>query len=604
LLGLLAAIAAGQAWYLRSFLPARGEAPADPDGVARDLIEPPQDWVLWALMGLVVILRAYPLTLPIHHFSGGDEGVHMGLPALPFKVWARHLPLAHPLAFWSAAWLAYRFRKSLWRVLRTSLAALMERRSALAAAGLLAAAYAFGVFELISHFIPEGHPSLARDLLRFPPLSRLIRLLVYAALGVSNLTGRLPEFLFFLASGVLFYKLGAFRSLTVARLAVLAYWFLPPFAYYSMRGSQTNGEAFFYLLTCYFFAHWARGGAGALLHWAALCLTAGSMYRYTLPVLGLILAAQVALDSALRERVGRRTALELGGMLLLGIAPWTLANYAYGLRPYEPTGQGLTWASLLAPAGSLPGAVSWPVALLMAAGLLLALLRGKDSFQRLLLVWFFGYYLFISRDLGYDIRLALPFYLPLIFWAVEALDLLAGLCSRAFAGGGYAPLPWDRGILRSLLGSGLSLYLLAITTWFRFPGVQPEFTLRRSLETEYLPLGEAAKFVEGLAEGTRVLGVDSGRGALSLYLPRPEAVEWRQADSREIASLEALRGLCLAEGIEVVMYAAGTLEALGTRRNDALFDAFERDAAWFAHLATVSLGRNKIVFKRVGRRRL
>src|SRR4029077_14208838 len=50
-----------------------------------DIFKIPHDKLLWALIALAVVIRAYPLTLPMHLWQAGDEAVHMGFPALPFK---------------------------------------------------------------------------------------------------------------------------------------------------------------------------------------------------------------------------------------------------------------------------------------------------------------------------------------------------------------------------------------------------------------------------------------------------------------------------------------------------------------------------------------
>src|SRR5581483_3928758 len=119
---------------------------------------------------------------------------------------------------------------------------------------------------------------------------KALHMLIYAAFGVSDFTGRLPEFLFYCAGSVLTYQLALeWRSKAAARLAALLYLFLPPLAYYSMRGSQTHGELFFYLASASCFARWLKQREPSWLYWASLAAAGGSLYRYTvLPMLAIL----------------------------------------------------------------------------------------------------------------------------------------------------------------------------------------------------------------------------------------------------------------------------------------------------------------------------
>src|SRR5581483_817225 len=112
----------------------------------------------------------------------------------------------------------------------------------------------------------------------------------------------------------------------------------------------------------------------------------------------------------------------------------------------------------------------------------------KDALQRLLLIWFAFYYVFIAADLGWDVRLTLPFYPPLIVWAA----VWTARSGRAAAA----------------VGAGALAYLLWIGVWSPVWPLKPEYTLRRSLKSEYMPLKSAAKALDSLPAGTRLLTID------------------------------------------------------------------------------------------------
>lgn len=561
--------------YLRKNLAARDPLPGE-------LLRLPSDKVLWALAAVLILTRVYPLTLPIHYASGGDEEVHMGFPALPFKAWSRQTELPHTLA----AWLALAFFFALRRPLAAAAAALRGLKPwAVLSAAALAAGYFMLVSGVIQSFIANGYATLVRDLVRFPPLPHFILMLVYSFLGISNWSGRLPEFFFFIAAGVVLYKLVAeFRSKNAARLAAALFWFMPVFSYFSMRGSQTNGEHFFFLSTAYLFALWTKHRKDSLIYWTALAVVAGSLYRYSLPLAAVVSAVAgvwvVLTDPERRPWPGLSALSHCAGMFALTVVPWVLA--AGGQRPYGIRYEGVTWAtSLLSPITLLPGAVSWPAAALMGLGLLLALARPKDGLQKYLLAWVAVYYAFMAMDVSEDVRLDLPMYLPLIICAADGLFVLAGERLGRWA------------------AAGLAAYCLAASTWMAASPVRAPYNLRSSLQLEYLPLDEAASEIGRLPEGTRLLGVDLSAGNVNFYLNRPRAVRWTVVYSRNFKSLEELRALCRAQDIDVVIFALGTFEALTFSNNENLFNEFERGAPWLKPRARFSLGRNKILFQDV-----
>ena len=539
----------------------------------------PRDPWLWSGIVLSTAIRAYPLTLPVHLWAAGDEAVHMGFPALPFKAWNRTLSVPLPALFWTIVLAAFALRRHWTPAIRRFVSGLAAGRVMVSTATVVGlAAYFLVVYRAITRMSSQGYPSLIRDLLRTPPLGKALHSFFYAAFGISDVSGRLPEFLFYCGSAVLIYRIAdEHRSKTTARLAAMLYLFLPAVAYYSMRGSQTQGELFFYLLCAFFFARWLKEGAAGDFYWACVAVSLGSLYRYTV----LPMVAVIGLATLSNWRRGLRQTAERGAVLVAAAClPWAASYLVFGLRPYG-MGAHSFLEGLVEPALSVPRAVSWPIALLLLAGLLRAWLGRKDPLQRFLMLWFAVYYLFISRDLGWDVRLTLPMYPPLIIWAA---DLLAAAGRAA-----------------KLAGAVVLAYLLFIGLWAPVWPLKPEYTLRQSLRTQYLPLKSASSALAALPPGTRVLSVDCSRGCFSFYLLHPERIQWISADSSKIRSLDELIRLSGDARADVVLYASGTVEALGARKNPALFAAFAADNRDFSWRADERLGENNIAIKDVAK---
>lgn len=568
-------LGAGLFYWLKPLLLSSG-----PEPELKEAFRLPQDKALWVLLVAVTAIRLYPLTLPIHYWSGGDEGVHMGLPALPFKLWARALAVPFPAVFWTAALAAFFFRKPLKRVLGKAARPVVEGQPlALALALAIACLYFFAFYAVIERITLSGHPSLPADLLRFPPLSKFSRAIFFAAFGISNLTARLPEYLFFLGSTVLMYKLAARWSRAAALTAAACFAFMPPFAYYSMRGSQTHGEIFFFILTAFFFASWAASGRTQALYWAAAAVGIGSLYRYTVPLLSAVLPAAVLLTYWVRrERVPWRVLFALCALLFVMIAPWMALYLTYGLRPYSYMETSSSLGLLLTAAASIPaGATSIGAGLLFAAAALSAA-RLRGAFNLYLWLWFSAYYAFITLDLADDSRLTLPLYPPLILWAAWMLD--------------QNPIRWlGRGA-----AAAFAAYLAAVSLFVEKPEVPPEFTLSHSLQNEYIPLTAAAGYLNRLPQGSRLVSIDCSPGCFSLYLKNPRAVDWLVVDSKDFDSAASLLAFAKRSRADAIMYMAGTRLAFGKEKNPRLFEEFQSSPA-FKPLAEYRLGANVVSIK-------
>jgi len=198
-----------------------------------------------------------------------------------------------------------------------------------------------------------------------------------------------------------------------------------------------------------------------------------------------------------------------------------------------------------------------------------------------MLLWFLGYYLFIALDLAGNIRLALPMYLPLILWAAY----------------GFGSWIKNESVGRIFI-AGTTVLLFSLDVFLNVEPMRPEFTLRNSLRTEYLPLPESAKFLERLPDNTRVAGIDCTEGCFSFYLRQTRRLKWTEIFSGHIASIPMLRKQCVEKGIDIVMVASGSPAAQAWQDWDAGFAARFAASPEFIPVARFTFGENQILFAR------
>lgn len=588
--------AAGLIFYLRPIL-----FSADPlFGRGRWLrwVSPPRDWVVWLLLSALLLTRVFALRLPIT--GAGDEDAQLALAALPFKVWALKVPLSHVGLVWALAafiWLARKQVRDLMSLVGTLLyhpigdplgpgGRRASRRPrfrpgpviCVITAAVAASAYFYLVFNGLARFT-AGRPELVADLHRFSPLAKWIRVAAYGFLGVSEFAGRLPEFLFYAGGGFFVYKTAAlFGTRLQARLAVALFWLLPPVAYFGIKGSQACGELFFYAGAAYFFAMWLKGAGLGPLYWAFLSVSLGFMYHGAPPVVAFAMA--VGLCLGYRKTVLRlkdltlHHVLELIGMAAVMIGPWMVVGPPGPMPPASGATGLLSMDRFLLPAYAVIGSAGAPVVLLLAAGMLGALVGSRDDFKRFLMIWFVGFYLVLALREAGDVRWALPMCLPLVLWSGEGLVRLTG--GRA---------------LSAVLGLAVCAGLMVHGTWASLSRVRPEFSLRRGASLESLPLEQAAGFLNALPKGTRVGGLDCDRDRFGLYLDDPRGIEWVPLSSTGFSTLRDLGWALFRKRVDMLVYFENGPPG---EDDDSLMGVLRR-APDVPRTAEFSMGRNKIV---------
>lgn len=255
----------------------------------KELIKIPEDKFLKNIILLTIISRIYFLFLPIWG-SIGDELYHVAFPALFFKILPNYINYAIHVFSLSGIVMIFIFRKKIITFLHNISFLKKQKIIYYILAVFLLLIYFSFLYKTISYFTINGHTSLPRDILRFPPLSRIIRFFIYLFFGVSNFTARFQEFVFFILAQILIYKTALeLYSKIGARISLILFSFISPLSYFSIKGAQVPSEMFFFILIFYFFILWEKTYDHSFLIYSVFAVAIGFLYRYTVLVAGIIL---------------------------------------------------------------------------------------------------------------------------------------------------------------------------------------------------------------------------------------------------------------------------------------------------------------------------
>ncbi len=273
----------------------------------------------------------------------------------------------------------------------------------------------------------------ALTILFYPPVFPLAEALFFALFGVSHWVAVLTIAAFNFTAAF-----GAYRLCRLwlppawAGATALLFFGLPEVALWGRQVMLETPAFAFLFWSSYLLFRYIESERAYLLYGAMLVLVCGIYTKQTvvfiLPVFAAVLL--VAKGSA----VLRLPALWVSTVLFgLGVLPWAFITLRFGHVNFNSIAGGawtehpvLSWESWLFYLRQLPAQLGWPVLLLAAAGLVLALARKRwrePAFQFFGL-WFAAGYIFFSLIALKEPRHTILLLFPAAFFALQGLRLL------------------------------------------------------------------------------------------------------------------------------------------------------------------------------------
>lgn len=410
--------------------------------------------------------------------DGSDEVYHLLAPALIIDIARSKLGILTYLPAWllaaAAAFIAFK-RKTL-----TPYIASHRKMMALILLGALAV-WCLALLYAGQHSLAEKLYNSGM-LLRYPPLGKIINILLFSLFGISEFAGRLQSPVYFALSVFMLYKLvSLYRGRSFAVFTALIFGAFPVVFNYSYISYLDMGLVFYFIAASYFFLRHNLSNNFNDLLLTTYVFSFGFFNKHVI----LVLAFIFFIFFLLWKRGGiKDKAVSLWFMIAPAI-PWMLILYAYKMRGY--TFHAEYFYSFKAASEillNMPGAITWPVFIIFLAAILWALAGKKDDLTRYSLLWFFVYYIFINGDPYHVHRLTLPFY-------PAAAIIIAGFIEAA------SSLLDKNGRLFRVFAAALVFFLFSCSTLINNFGLARANTLITAFKTgPYFPAKETATHIK------------------------------------------------------------------------------------------------------------
>ncbi|MFB3785019.1 MAG: ArnT family glycosyltransferase [bacterium] len=278
---------------------------------------------------------------------------------------------------------------------------------------------------LLQTEFPERFGDL-QTLFRYQPLSKLILTPLYLFLGLHEWIGRTVQILFTFGGAWYLYRLARlFGGEWGSRCAAVEFVFLPPVFHYGNTHMIEGGILFFISAAFFYWIRFVERKYQLDLLLGTLCATWACLYKHTAVSLMPAFAFMAAYDFCFPKH--SRTIAHLFASFIACVIPGvTLVLYMQlaGFNSDMPSTLVFpTPARLLGNLAAIPAGVTWPIALLFLAGIIVLPFRPNRRPFWILTGWIGAHWVLTSMSAAAgNVRQALPYYVGLIVISAWAWD--------------------------------------------------------------------------------------------------------------------------------------------------------------------------------------
>lgn len=278
---------------------------------------------------------------------------------------------------------------------------------------------------LLQTALPERFGDL-QTLFRYQPLSKLILTPLYVFLGLHEWIGRTVQILFTFGGAWYLYRLARlFGGIWGARCAALLFVFLPPIFHYGNTHMIEGGILFFLSAAFFYWIRFIERKYQSDLLLGILFATLACLYKHTAVSLMPAFAFMAVYDFCFPKQ--RRAVSHLFASFIACVIPGvTLVLYMElaGFNSDMPSTLVFpTPARLLGNLAAIPAGITWPIALLFLAGILIPPFRANQRPFWILVGWIGAHWVLTSMSAAAgNVRQALPYYVGLIVISSLLLD--------------------------------------------------------------------------------------------------------------------------------------------------------------------------------------
>ena len=381
-------------------------------------------WLVIAC-GIALVLHVHAISLPMV-ITG--ETVHLQNSLLIYSFlntqWHRLINVPIQCVFWSLVVLIFFIIRQLKAKglkssnMRDRFEAFQSNNSI----NLLFVLLVFGFFSIYSYFFPYYSFQESMHLLRYPPVSRYINLIVYLAFGYSQTASRIVQLIFYILSAIYIYRsIDLFRKKEAALLGATIYLFLPLIFSYASRAALASGTIFFICLISFHFLKFIKDQDSRDLILSSFFIGIGFMYKRVVFLMFAICFIYLLLNRLKKRDLRPVIHFKVLLLSLVVILPWLKIgslNMYVGGKAYLFSIDSLTGILSM-----LPGQLSPIILSLFVLSVVTFIFSKKDGLSLFFAFLFVAYYSFFTfKDRGNSIyRYTMTLYPSIAFFLAQFL---------------------------------------------------------------------------------------------------------------------------------------------------------------------------------------
>lgn len=451
---------------------------------------------LFVLCSIAVILHIYPITFPI--LIDGDEASHLqgglGLYVYTNNYWQNFFDFPIQYIIWALTGTILFLIPIYQRNIRNIVNNLNTKFSRYESSVKFFPVFLiFGVF--IAYFFLLRDLPYHKLLVREPPVAKLLYLISYLFLGISQIGPRILQIIFYVLSAIYLYRtIYLFRDKETALLGASIYLFSPLIFSFANFAELACGTIFFIILNSFYFLRFTKNMDNRDLLLTSFFIGLGFLYKREIFLMFFVCVSYLIITRIKHKGLNFFNTLKILSISLIPIIPWLIIGKLYTFRNYEIAWSHLFYFNtLISYFSMIPTQISWIIFYLFIVSVVWIFIDRQNTLSLFFGLIFSAYYLLYTADITQKIdRFSMAFY-PTI--AVFLSQFVADIAQR---------IRWQH--VFKLFSLSLTFYLMLISTIWQMPSLKAEFVTYKNIESRYFPVDEAMKWVkDNVKEGEKIL---------------------------------------------------------------------------------------------------
>lgn len=267
---------------------------------------------------------------------------------------------------------------------------------------------------LIAYFLVLQDIQYHQSIIRYPPLSRLLYLVLYLSFGINHIWPRFLSLAFYIAGALYLYRTIKLSSDDRAALLGSAiYLFFPVTFVYASLAELGSGTVFFIIVVSYYFLRFLKDRNDRDIILTAFLIGLGFLFKRDLLLMLFICGAYLTYYKTKNRDIHYTDSVRILLLSLVPIVPWMIIGKFYSWRNYR-----IVMSNFVPPDGKLfsyfthlPSDISWILFTLFVLSIIYIRFYKNNNVSIFFLLLFIFYYIFYALDrAGLSPRLSMAFY--------------------------------------------------------------------------------------------------------------------------------------------------------------------------------------------------